>query len=323
MIVMRKILFVLLSLLATTSLNAQRSMKLVERSAKNKPDWIINNSDYSKGYLFVQANKVASLEDAKDIVMSSLLSEIASSVAVVITGEIESTTSWETVELNGVTKDEFIQSVKDNTTTKIAKMPALQGISLIKAESYWERYINKKTKETFYDYYILYPFSQFELQELIDAYNEQEAALNLRIDNYRNVLPEIDNVDVILESITEMKVMMKEIGESDMKYNKLKGICALYERLLKDIYVEVIENYNESDEGILIIQLKHDEKIMKTKSLPQLRGTCARDFNRKHVGNQIKLTFNTFDCYEQDDNYVEVRFTFGKVKLIKKININL
>ena len=67
-------------------------------------------------------------------------------------------------------------------------MPALQGISLSKAEIYWERYIHKKTKESFYDYYILYPFSEFELQELIDAYNAQEKAINDKIDNYRNIL---------------------------------------------------------------------------------------------------------------------------------------
>ena len=69
--------------------------------------------------------------------------------------------------------------------------------------------------------------------------------------------------------------------------------------------------------------LKHDEKIMKTKSLPQMKGACARDFSRKHDGSKILITFNTFDCYEQDDNYVEVRFTFGKRKLMKKILINL
>ena len=57
-------------------------------------------------------------------------------------------------------------------------MPALQGFSITKANIYWERYINKKTKETCYDYYMLYPFSPEELQELIDEYNAQEEAIN-------------------------------------------------------------------------------------------------------------------------------------------------
>ena len=120
-----------------------------------------------------------------------------------------------------------------------------------------------------------------------------------------------------------MERMKQELADDPDKCNKLKDIIKLYEQTLKNIYVEVIENYNVDNKGILLIQLKHDEKVMKTKSLPQLRSACARDFSKKHNGSKMILTFNTFDCYEQDDNYVEVRFTFGKTKLIKKININL
>jgi hypothetical protein len=62
---------------------------------------------------------------------------------------------------------------------------------------------------------------------------------------------------------------------------------------------------------------------MKTKSLPTTKGICARDFNKKHECDKIIVSFNTYDCYEQDDNYVELRFSFGKAKLNSKININL
>ena len=117
--------------------------------------------------------------------------------------------------------------------------------------------------------------------------------------------------------------MKQDLSDDPDKCNRLKGIIKLYEQTLKNIYVEVVENYNDNDKGILVIQLKYDEKVMKTKSLPQLRSACARDFDKKHNGNQMEIGFNTFDCYEQDDNYVEVRFAFGKTKLIKKININL
>lgn len=318
---MRKnIIILILSFLPFLSMS-QKEYKLVEQSPKDKPAWITEGTH--RGVFMVQANKMATLDEAQSAVMLSLLNNIASSISVVVMGETVDKINWEVVELNGKTKEEYIQNITTNTTLKISKMPALQGISLSKAEIYWERYIHKKTKESFYDYYILYPFSEFELQDLIDAYNAQEKAINDKIDNYRNILDEIDNIDVLLENISQMRSMKEEYKDDYVKYNKLETIISLYEKNIADIYIDVIENSNDDNIGTIVIQLVHDEKVMNTKSLPQLKGDCARDFTKKHSGDKIVLTFNTFDCYEQDDNYVEVRFNFGKKRLVKKINIKL
>lgn len=318
---MRKnIIILILSFLPFLSMS-QKEYKLVEQSPKDKPAWITEGTH--RGIFMVQANKMATLDEAQSAVMLSLLNNIASSISVVVMGETVDRIDWEVVELNGKTKEEYIQNITTNTTLKISKMPALQGISLSKAEIYWERYIHKKTKESFYDYYILYPFSEFELQDLIDAYNAQEKAINDKIDNYRNILDEIDNIDVLLENISQMRSMKEEYKDDYVKYNKLETIISLYEKNIADIYIDVIENSNDDNIGTIVIQLVHDEKVMNTKSLPQLKGDCARDFTKKHSGDKIVLTFNTFDCYEQDDNYVEVRFNFGKKRLVKKINIKL
>lgn len=318
---MRKnIIILILSFLPFLSMS-QKEYKLVEQSPKDKPAWITEGTH--RGVFMVQANKMATLDEAQSAVMLSLLNNIASSISVVVMGETVDKINWEVVELDGKTKEEYIQNITTNTTLKISKMPALQGISLSKAEIYWERYIHKKTKESFYDYYILYPFSEFELQDLIDAYNAQEKAINDKIDNYRNILDEIDNIDVLLENISQMRSMKEEYKDDYVKYNKLETIISLYEKNIADIYIDVIENSNDDNVGTIVIQLVHDEKVMNTKSLPQLKGDCARDFTKKHSGDKIVLTFNTFDCYEQDDNYVEVRFNFGKKRLVKKINIKL
>jgi hypothetical protein len=297
---------------------AQKDYKLVEQSPKNKPSWLTNGNTF--GAFLIQANKVATLEEAQNNVMASLMSQVASSIAVQVVGEIEKNIDWTVVELEGRTQEQYLEQVKDNTTLKIAKLPALQGFSITKAEIYWEKYQNKKTKEYSYDYYMLYPFSSYELEELIAEYNAQEKAINDKIDNFRNILDEIENVDVMLENINEMKSMIKEYGEEDAaKYNKLKNNISLYENLIANIYIDVLENAN----GKLVIQLKHDEKVLKTKSLPQLKGNCARDFTKKHNGTLIEIGFNTFDCYEQDDNYVEIKFNFGKKRVVNKVLINL
>lgn len=300
---------------------AQKEYKLVDQFPKDKPIWMTEGMH--KGYLFKQANQMPTIEDAQNAVMSSLLNDIASSVSVVVTGGIVDIIDWDLVELDGKTKEEYVQTIEKNTTTKIANMPAFQGISLSKADVYYEHYVHKKTKESYYDYYILYPFSDFELQELIDTYNAQEKVINDKIDNYKNILDDIDEIDVLLENISQMRMMKEEYKDDYTKYAELESIITMYNDVIKGIYIEILENYNNDNTGTLEIQLKYAEKIMKTNSLPQLRSECARDFNKRHDGYKIILNFNTFDCFEQDDNYVEVRFNFGKRKLSKKININL
>lgn len=319
--VMRRSLLFILAFLPVIAI-AQKEYKLVEQSSKEKPSWLSDGTH--KGYFMVQANRVATLDEAKKSATMSLLNDIASSVSVVVVGETIKDIKWEEIDLNGQTKEQFIETIKTNTTTKISKIPALQGISIdIKGDIYWERFINKKTKETCYDYYVLYPFSQFELEELVEAYNAQEKAINDKINDYRNSLDKIDNIDRLLENISQMKVMKEEYKDDYAKHSKLESIISLYEKTIRNVYVDVIENYNNNNKGTLVIQLKHGGKIMKTKSLPKLGGDCAKDFSKRLDGDKIVITFDTFDCYEQDDNYVDIRFTFGKRKLIKKININL
>lgn len=314
---MKKNLFILLLTVLPLFAFAQKEYKLVEQSPKKKPSWLTNGN--TLGAFLIQANKVATLEEAQNNVMTSLLSQVASSIAVQVVGEIEQNIDWTVVELEGKTQEQYLEQVKNNTTLRIVKMPALQGFSITKAEVYWEKYQNKKTKEYCYDYYMLYPFSSYELEELIAEYNAQEKAINDKIDNFRNILDEMENVDVMLENINEMKSMAKEYEDDAVKCNKLKNNISLYENLIANIYIDVLENEN----GKLLIQLKHDEKVLKTKSLPQLKGNCARDFTKKHNGNLIEIGFNTFDCYEQDDNYVEIKFNFGKKRVVNKVLINL
>ncbi|MBQ8760573.1 MAG: hypothetical protein IJZ06_04025 [Bacteroidales bacterium] len=309
---MKRYIIILLLLVIPFVGFSQKDFKLVEQSSKNKPNWIYANQ---MDTYMIQANMAASIEEAQDMVMTSLLDRIASSVAVVVASESTKETDWTVVN----DKDSYVENIKASTTLKVAKMPALQGISLSKAEVYWERYMNKKTKESYYDYYILYPFSQFELQDLINTYNAQEKAYNDKIESYKNSLAEKNSVDQILTDINDMKTLMKEFDEADSKYGNIKNIISLYEKTISNIYIDVLENEN----GKLVIQLKYDEKVMETKSLPKLKSECARDFSKKHNGDKIELTFNTFDCYEQDDNYVEIRFDFGKKRIVEKVNIKL
>ena len=305
----------ILSLLFLLPMNlcAQTKFKLEEQSSKSRPDWLTDNN--YKGAFMVQANGMASIEDAQNAVMTSLLNQIASSVAVEVTGETVSDVNW----LTDNDKDVFSQNIQSSTITRIAKMPALQGISITKAQVYWEYYVNKKTNESYYDYYILYPFSMLELEELIDAYNKHEKKINDKIDGIENQLNGIEEISVALKNIDEMKLMMQGMDNGDLKYYRLKNVLKQYNKFIDDIHVEVIEN----NKDFIVLQLRYDERCLKATSLPKVTGDCARDFNVSNDGYNIDIQMNTFDCYAQDDNYVTARFNFGDRKLMKKILINL
>lgn len=312
--IMRNFMFILsLLFLLPMNLCAQTKFKLEEQSSKSRPDWLTDNN--YKGAFMVQANGMASIEDAQNAVMTSLLNQIASSVAVEVTGETVSDVNW----LTDNDKDVFSQNIQSSTITRIAKMPALQGISITKAQVYWEYYVNKKTNESYYDYYILYPFSMLELEELIDAYNKHEKKINDKIDGIENQLNGIEEISVALKNIDEMKLMMQGMDNGDLKYYRLKNVLKQYNKFIDDIHVEVIEN----NKDLIVLQLRYDERCLKATSLPKVTGDCARDFNVSNDGYNIDIQMNTFDCYAQDDNYVTARFNFGDRKLMKKILINL
>ena len=66
---------------------AQKDFKLVEQNPKSKPSWLTNGN--TMGAFMIQANKVATLEEAQNNVMASLMSQVASSIAVQVIGDIE------------------------------------------------------------------------------------------------------------------------------------------------------------------------------------------------------------------------------------------
>lgn len=307
---MKNNILLLLLLVMLPSFAFSQKFKMVEQSGE-KPEWIKNRP---MGAYMVKVDEAKTILMAENKAMDALRLQIASSVATSVTGETETTTDYSTNQGHSTTMTSVIK-------TKVAKMSALQGISSTKAIGiYWERYYDKKSKQEYYDYYILYPFTSRELQDLIDEYNKNEKAINDRIDNFKNILDELDDIDQLLNNIDEMKSMINEIGDDDeSKCNRLRNYISLYEKAIDNIYIEVLENKN----GQLVIQLKSDDKTMITSSMPKVKSECARDFSSKPDDDKIKIIFNTFDCYEQDDNYVEVRFTFGKKRLTKKVRINL
>ena len=171
---MKRILLIALVMMIPFCTFAQKKgFKLVEKSGP-KPEWVGQGS--VKNFIIVQSEK-PTLEQVKADAMDKVRAEIASSVATNVSRIVD---SYSLKEVNG---DDVTTSrtMTIETTSKIARMPAIQGVSLTKAETYQEMYRNKKTGEVYYVLYVKYPFSSFDLVDLVTAYEEHEEEINAKI----------------------------------------------------------------------------------------------------------------------------------------------
>lgn len=285
----------------------KKGFKMAESSSKEKPKWVMEMN--SKGYIVVQAIEAVSVKEAQETVKTQLLAEIASSVAITVADETVSTIDWTTEK----DKDDYKEDIKRQTVTKVKGLPAFQGISLAKADVYWERFYNKKTGGEYYNYYISYPFTSFDLEDLIEAYNAQEKAINDKIQKYKDNLDEVSDVETIDRSIAELRTLNKSLDPQDARRNTIESVINMYNRIYDNVTVEVISK----SKGIVVFQLMYGEKMMTTKQTPRVSSNCANNINVKNKGDKVEVKYNCDYCYSQDDNYIEVKYKMGN-KFVKK-----
>ena len=283
----------------------RKGFKLIEKSGP-KPEWVGQGS--VKNFIIVQSDK-PTLEAVKADAMDKVRAEIASSVATNIQRYVD---SYSLKEVDG-DDVKTSKTMTIETKSKIAKMPAIQGVSITKAETYQELYRNKKTGEEYYNLYVKYPFSTFDLVELVTAYEEHEAEIDNKIKSYEQGLNEITTVEQIGDAITALGALAKEVGEEDNRYYTIEGITNRYIAVYDNIRIDVVDNYP----GRLTLRLIYDGKTITSSQSPKVTSNCAEQFNVKSQDDVVVVTYNKDYCYAQDDNYIEVRYRFGS-KFVKE-----
>ena len=308
---MKRILIIALALILPLCSCAQKKgFKLVEKSGQ-KPEWVSQGS--VKGYIIVQSNK-ATLDEAKSDAMQKVRAEIAESVATNVQRTINSYTQRTIEDGNSTTNS----TVSMESTTKIAKMPAIQGVSITKAETYNEIYRHKKSGETYCVLYVKYPFSQFDLVELVTAYEKYEKETNDKINRYEEGLNKISSVEEIDASITALGGLVKELGD-DPRIERINSIANRYMKVYDNISIEIVENSPKK----LVVRLVYNGNTVTTSQMPRVMSNCADKFNTKNEGDKIVVNYSSDYCYEQDDNYLELRFKFGSKYVKNKAFIKL
>lgn len=303
---MRKILIIALAMMLPLCTFAQKKgFKLIEKSGP-KPEWVGKGS--VKGYIIVQSDR-PTLAEAKTDAMNKVRAEIAESVATNVQRTVSSYSREE------IDDDDYHQNttMSIESTSKIARMPAIQGVSLTKAETYQELFRNKRTGEEYYNLYVKYPFSSFDLVDLVTAYEEHEAQINNQIKSYEDGLNDIKSVEQVDGSITALGALAKEVGDDDPRYSKIEGVINRYIAVYDNITIDVVSNIP----GKLTIELLYDGKVITASQNPRVTSNCAEQFSIKNMGDTTVITYVKDYCYSQDDNYIEIRYRFGS-KYVKE-----
>lgn len=303
---MKKILIIALGLMLPLCTFAQKKgFKLVEKSG-DKPEWVGKGS--VKDYIIVQSDK-PTLEEAKADAMQKVRAEIASSVATNVVRTVNSYTQ-KTVEGTNASTN---ATMSIESTSKIAKMPAIQGVSITKADTYHEFFKNKKTGEEYYNLYVKYPFSRFDLVELVTAYEKHEKEIDDRIANYEEGLNNIESVEQVDDAITALGALVKEVGPEDSRVDRISGITNRYIAIYDNIIMDIVSNVP----GKLTIRLVYNGNVITTSQKPRVSSNCATQFTVRSEDDNMIINYNSDYCYAQDDNYVEIRFRFGS-KFVKE-----
>ena len=191
---MRHYIYIIIFSFCPILLSAQ--WKAVEKSRKEQPVWV---GGAERNYLIVSA-EASTLELAKEKLLLSLKEQIVSSIATHITSQ----TTQQRQELVSGTNRDYSENTTSVITSKVSHIPFVSEISLSKAyDFYWVKLYNKKTKEYKYEYHVKYRFTDFELADLVNQFNEREKLLNDRLVEYSDRLEQITSVEDIDRTLNE------------------------------------------------------------------------------------------------------------------------
>lgn len=304
---MKRVVYLLL--LCLCPLLACAQWKTVEKSCKKQPAWV---GGAERNYLIVSA-EATTIEEAKEKILISLKQQIVGTVAT----KIESTTTIDRKETTIGNETDYTENVSSSIRSKLANIPFISEVSLSKAKDfYWEKLYNKKTKAYKYEYHIRYLFTDFEVSALVNQFNERESQLNTRLRQYEQNLDNIRSVEEIDRTLNELKAFQTEFDTDDPRRLQTEQLSNNYRKLYKAIHIRQ-ENGTANDR--IIVGLYLSDRLISCMQKPQLLSNCATRLSVSTENDLYFISYSDDACYEEDENYIDIRFRLGNQIVSKRI----
>ena len=302
-------IFILIFCFCPFFLSAQ--WKTVEKSKKEQPAWV---GGTERNFLIVSV-EAPTLESAKDKSLLSLKDQVVGAIATHITSQ---TTQRRQEIVNGNNRD-YAENTTSVITSKVYNIPFVSEISLSKAyDFYWIKFYNKKTKEYKYEYHVKYRFTDFELADLVNQFNEREKQLDNQLKEYSDQLEQITSVEDIDRTLNELKAFLAEFDIDDPRRSQIEQLSNNYRQLYNYIRIQQEEG---SEEKIIYFRLYLQDNPIDSAQKPQLRSNCASRLSSNLDGNLYSIKYDDSGCYADDDNFIEVRFRFGNKMVSQKFDL--
>lgn len=296
---MKSYIYIFILCLCPLYLSAQ--WKTIEKSRKEQPAWI---GGAERNYLIVSA-EAPTLEAVKEKLLVSLREQIISSIATHITAQ---TVQQRQESVNG-TDRLYTEKTTSLITSKASHIPFVSEISLSKAQDfYWLKLYNKKTKEYKYEYHVKYRFTDFELADLVNQFNEREEALNRRLQTYNERLEQISSIEEIDRILNELKTFLTEFDTDDPRRSQTEQLSNNFRQLYNHIRIQQ-EEVTTNDHLRFCLYLK--DRPISSAQKPQLRANCASRLSSVLENTTYTIRYDNSGCYTDDENFIEVRFRFG------------
>lgn len=300
---MKKIKLIhILSLLLVLPLcaSAQDKIKVVESSAKKQPVWV-NGSETE--YIITSAT-ASDLQTARDKCLDNVRRYIIESVANNVKATTESTISQTTFN-NSV--ESFLDSYTSTYESQAADVPFLKGISASKIEEYyWEKRLNKTSKEYFYVYSVKYPFTSLEMKKLVYEFEKRDKEIWGKYEELADGIRNIQSLEQIDRAIADLGPIINYLFDTTRK-SQAEALRSSYNKLYSNITIRPVWQTL----GEYRFQLVLDNKPIATSQRITLKSECASKLQSEQQGNMVVVRYAYDGCAHDDQNEITAMVKIG------------
>lgn len=293
------------ALFAVCSL-AMAQNKVIESSSKKAPEWINTAVD---GYIVVSvdaATLAAARTQAMNEVTERIILSVASNVSVSMRNEMSEVVTNDNVDSN----DSFSRLSK----MKSANLPFLKGISESKIkEVYWQHVRNKKTGKEYYEYSVLYPFTNAEHRSLVAQFEKLDAEKVAQLKQLEDGIDNIVNIEDIKSSLTSLAAL-KEYFFDDVRQKETEGLMARYRQLYDALSVTGAF----VNKGTYRCQVLLKGNPVGVGKMPTVKSNCASQISVRPDNGAFVITYDDADCLPEEENFLDILFRLDGKKLEHK-----
>ncbi len=282
--VVSRCLLLCLFILSFGESNAE--MKVLERSASKTPEWL---KQKPVDHLLVMVYG-SNLAEAQHEAEAELLRQVVGSIAVNVRSEV--------ISEMGVKEGDEWETFVSRVDSRSAALPFLTDVTLAKSsDTYWERSVDKKSGEENYALYILYPFDSVTRGKLIAEYTAYDRGMEDKLNTLERHYEEIASFEELTKGEAELKSLSEWFPDAQRQTRACK-LQDLYRSLRKDLHLLD----RKIGKGEYLVSVQRGGKPFKMSGRLEVKSNCASQIKVISVEDGWRITFNTEDCLEWEEN---------------------